>query len=191
MLDILLLLLLSLSIVYSLFSGDTRSLSQAVTEGANSALSLTASLAGAMALWGGIMNVARKSGVTQIVTHFIMFPIKRLFCDIKDRLTLEHISLNVTANILGLGNAATPFAIKAMKLLKNSDGCTGRSSAYFVLLNTASVQLIPVTVSSMRQAHGAVSPWDCMAATVVTSVIALAFGLLSVRILYSSRGGSK
>lgn len=187
MLGFLLTLLILASVAYSVYTGDAQGISAAVNDGAASAVTLCVSLAGAMALWGGIMNVAEKCGVTRAVTRLIKRPLKRLFGGLKSGAAYEYIAMNVTANLLGLGNAATPLGIKAMKELSADSGCTDRHTAFFILLNTASIQLLPVTVSAMRQARGAADPWDCTLPTIAVSACALTFGLITAALVYPKR----
>lgn len=191
MLGFLLTLLILASVAYSVFTGDVEGISAAVNNGAASAVTLTISLAGAMALWGGIMSIAEKCGVTRAVTRLIKRPLKLLFGGLTSSAAFEYIAMNVTANLLGLGNAATPLGIKAMKELASDKGCTDRHIAFFILLNTASVQLLPVTVSAMRQARGAADPWDCTLPTIAVSACALAFGLATAAAAYPKKEGVK
>lgn len=187
MLGSLLTLLILSSVAYSVCTGQTQGISAALNDGAASAISLCISLSGAMALWGGIMSIAEKCGVTRAVTRLIRRPLKLLFVGLHSNAAFEHIAMNVTANLLGLGNAATPLGIKAMKELYSDSGCTDRHIAFFILLNTASIQLLPVTVSAMRQSHGAPDPWDCALPTIAVSAGALVFGLLTAAAIYQRK----
>lgn len=187
MLGFLITALISASIIYSIFTENVQALSNAVMTGCNDAVSLCIYLAGAMGLWGGIMNVADKCGITQKVTKLVSKPLRLLFRGLDDGRSMELISLNVTANLLGLGNAATPIGIQAMKRMCRSPEHIGRNMRHitmFVLLNTASIQLIPMTVSSMRLAHGAKDPWDCTLPTLLTSLASVAVGCVAVYMLY-------
>ncbi|MCD8095340.1 MAG: spore maturation protein A [Ruminococcus sp.] len=185
MLGFLLMLMIAASIIFSLSNGSASELSSSVFESSKGAISLCVSLASSMALWGGIMNIAEKCGITKAVTKVIKKPLKLLFKTLKDDKALELIALNVTANLLGLGNAATPLGLKAMKELKVCENCQGRNTAIFILLNTASIQLIPITVSVMRTEHGASNPWDCTIPTIITSFCALLIGCITTYALYS------
>lgn len=190
MTGVILTLLILLAIICSIFNGDTAALSAAALGGCGDAVSLCITLAGTMALWGGFMEIAERCGITQKVSRLLKAPLSKLLKGASDK-TVDSISLNVTANLLGLGNAATPLGLKAMRELdkeQSADPRRGKArTAYFVLLNTASIQLIPVTVATMRLAHGSDSPWDCALPTVIVSAIALTFGLVTAKILYSER----
>lgn len=189
MLEVVLIVLIFASLIYSIISKDASGISNAALSGSGDAVSLCIKLCGSMALWGGLMNVAEKCGITKKLSAVISKPLKLLFKGMNDPGTLSLISLNVTANLLGLGNAATPLGIKAMKRLYGSGKVNKRHAAIFVLLNTASIQLIPMTVSTMRMEHGAQNPWDCALPTVITSLMSLAAGITATLIFYPDRGG--
>lgn len=182
--------LIIMSIFYSIFFGDARGLSNAALTGCGDAVSLCIYLCGTMALWGGIMRVAEKCGITRGLAKLLRRPLGLLFKDLGDEKTMELIALNVTANLLGLGNAATPIGIRAMKRLCKAPqdaAKNARNTAMFVLLNTASIQLIPITVSSMRMAHGAADPWDCALPTLLTSLASVAAGTVMISLLFAER----
>lgn len=185
MLDLLLTVIVIASVIFSLITDNTEKLAGAALSGCGDAIKLSLTLAGSMALWGGLMNTADKCGITKKVSAVISKPLSLLFKDIEGGDTLKYISLNTAANLMGLGNAATPLGLKAMSKLKKHNGCSGRSAACFVLLNTASIQLIPVTVATMRAAHGSDSPWDIVLPTVIVSACALTVGIITASILYS------
>lgn len=184
MLEYLMLLLTASAVFFSVFTGNIDKLSQAALNGCGDAVSLCITLAGSMALWGGIMRIAEKCGITRMLTKLLSLPLSVLFKDLDDGKAMKLISLNTAANLLGLGNAATPAGLRAMSELKRTGNDSGKSAAVFILLNTASIQLIPVTVASLRQAHGSEAPWGIMLPTVITSLLALAAGLLTANILY-------
>ena len=184
MLGIVLAVLALLSVTYSVISGDTNGISNGALKGSEEAVKLCITLSGSMALWGGLLKIVEKCGVTDKVTQAVSKPLKKLFGSCHDDKTMAAISLNFTANLLGLANASTPLGIEAMKMISREKGSRSRSSALLLLMNTASVQLIPITICTMRAAHGAKDPWDCAAATVAVSFLALMFGAVLVNILY-------
>lgn len=189
MLDIFLTVMTAAAVICSIFGGSIEKLSESALSGCADAVKLCITLAGSMGLWGGLMNVADKCGITQKISRLISVPLSRLFKTSRSTETMQHISMNTAANLMGLGNAATPLGLKAMKSLsKNSRD--PKETAYLVLLNTASIQLIPVTVAAMRLSHGCKTPWDCTLPTIVVSAAALAAGLVTVTILYGKRGRS-
>ena len=179
--------MLTASTVYGAASGNGGEVASALTDSAFEAAELGMTLAAVMAFWGGMMRVAEKCCIVDKVCQIIRPVVRILMPDISDRGTLDAVSMNVTANLLGMGNAATPLGIKAMKRLAAGKTC-GRSMAVFILLNTASVQLLPTTVIALRSSAGSAAPSDCVLPVLVNSAAALAFGLAAVYILY---GGGK
>ncbi len=181
MLGFLLTLLIISAVSYAVSAGDTQAVSEAALEGGDKAVQLCITLCSAMALWGGIMNIAEKCGVTRVVTSIIKHPLRVLFRD-ADKSVTDQIALNVTANLAGLGNAAFPTGLRAMKLM-SSGRVSERSRVFFVVLNTASIQLIPLTVSRLRVVNGAADIWDCAIPTVIVSAGALSVGLLTAAVI--------
>ena len=190
MLAFLLTLMVVVSLIIAVNTSDTHIFSSCITDGTEAAILLCFSLAGAMAFWGGIMKIAEKSGVTRAVTHLLKKPVSLLFAGLKNDEILSLISLNISANLLGIGSASLPFALAAMKHLKETDGCKGRDTAVFIILNTASLQIIPFTTAAMRSRHGTASPWDIMPASLMTSAASLTAGLIASYIFFSRRQGN-
>ncbi len=172
-------------IVLSFFSaitqGNMQELSDSVMQGATDAINLSLRLLGIMCLWGGLMKIAEKSGLTNALCKLLSPLLKLIFpkIDIKSP-TAQAISMNMTANLLGLGNAATPFGIEAMKRLNAQNpnkGVATNDMVKLVVLNTASLRIIPTTVAMFRQEHGAQVPMDIMPAALITSIVALTIGM--------------
>jgi len=142
-------------------------------------------MSGMMCLWSGVMEVARKSRLTDKLAKLFSPLLKKLFPDVKkDSKAFQYICMNVSANLLGLSNAATPFGLSAMKELKKdllSDEASD-SMVTFVVMNTASIQLLPTNVATMRSVLGSTSPFDIIFCVWVTSVIALTVGLTVSRL---------
>ena len=129
-------------------------------------------------------------GLTALLSRALGPVIGRLFPDCKQKPEAMHaVSMNLTANFLGIGNAATPMGIAAMKALDNGSGAASNSMVRFVVLNTASIQLIPTTLGILRAQYGAQAPFDIMPAVWLVSVAALAVGLLAAGIF--EKGGNK
>lgn len=184
MLAFLLTLMVTFSAAYSVYEGDTQVFSSCISDGTETAVLLSISLAGTLAFWGGILKIMETSGATQVVTHLLKKPLIFLFPDIKNEEILGLISLNVSANLLGIGSVSVPLALAVMKRMKSIDGCRGRSTAVFIILNTASLQLLPFTTAAMRGRHGAASPFDILPASLMTSAAALSAGLIASFILF-------
>ncbi len=172
--------MIALSVVCSVFLNTTAEVSEAVMDGAASAVELIISICGMMCLWSGIMQVAKEAKLTEKLSKLFAPLLSRLLPDVsKDSKAFSLICMNVSANLLGLANAATPLGLQAMQELKSqsdSDVATD-SMVNFVVLNTASIQLLPTTVAAMRDAMGSNSPYDVIFCVWITSVLALTAGL--------------
>ena len=179
----------TLLVVCALVSGALTGRSEAVTaaalEGAASAVELCLSMAGALMLWNGVMELLREAGVASGLARLFRPVLRRLFPEAGgDAETLAALSANVTANLLGLGNAATPLGIRAAERMARGCGETASDElCKLVVLNTASVQLFPATVVSLRSAAGCASPTDILPAVWLTSAASVCVGLLAERLL--------
>lgn len=179
--------LILISIICAIITGRMPQLSDSILVGAQDAVTLSISMLGMMCLWTGLMKIAERSGITGVISRFFSPIISKLFPDYeKDSAAVKAICMNIAANLLGLGNAATPMGIVAMKemakesKLKNT---ANNSMIMFVVINTASIQLIPTLLTILRQKHGANSPFDILPAIWITSIIALVVGIISAKIL--------
>ena len=174
---------LVISLVCALFTGQTGELSAAILEGAGHGVTLAISLAGPLCLWSGLHHVMEQIGLTARLSRLLSPLLGRLFPQAwQDQPTQEALSANLSANLLGLGSAATPPGLLAVKRMAAS--CHGRASdelCKLVVLNTASVQLIPATVAAVRAGAGAASPFDILPAVWLTSICSVAAGLLAAR----------
>lgn len=186
MLGILIVILTILSIVFGIKNGTLGEVSEASINSCTKAVELTVYLAGSMALWGGIMRVAEKSGITAFIERLIMPAAKRIFRGLDGNpKAAKAVCMNITANLLGLGNASTPLGIEAAKALSSpSDRNSKRNIAMLVVLNTTSIQLIPATVGAMRMSHGAASPFDITLPVLIVSILSAAAGCITVYALY-------
>lgn len=177
-----------IALVFGIITGRIEQVGGAAMSGAGKAVTLVISLAGAMCFWSGIMRVLDKTGVTAKITKAINPLLRLLF----PRLARENrtevlgdISANISANLLGLGNAATPAGLKAMQKLKDINPAPGKASREmitFVLINCAAIQILPTTLISLRAAAGSVNPsaiivpvWICSVAGFVLTVIICRF----------------
>ncbi|MBQ8868425.1 MAG: spore maturation protein A [Oscillospiraceae bacterium] len=184
----LLIIVLTLSaFIFSIFLGKTGELSNAAISGASQAVTLVIKLAGGLVFWSGMMNLIKKSGISDLVARLLSPIIRLIFpkLDKKSR-AAQYIGLNLSANMLGLGNAATPFGIEAMRELNKLNPTPDRPSndmVYFAVINSASIQLLPTTVAIIRAAHGSKNPMDILPAVLMTSIISLAVGLFFAKII--------
>ena len=170
---------------FALFTGNLDAVSAAALEGAGSAVRLGISMAGVLCLWSGVMEVMNACGLSAGLARAFRPLLRRLLPNAsRDSETLAAVSANVSANLLGLGNAATPLGIQAARRMAR--GCHGAASdelCTLVVLNTASIQLIPATVGSLRAAAGSAAPFDILPAVWLTSVLSVAAGLTAARLL--------
>lgn len=151
-----------ISFSYAIFSGNLDNLNSSIFQSTEDAIKLTLSLLGTICLWNGVMQIASKTTVIDKLVKFLNPIIKFLFPDLKNNNKIQkEISMNMIANILGLGNAATPLGLKAMKSMQkeNNDKDTlSDSMMMFIVINTASIQLIPTTVIAIRNSLGSNNP---------------------------------
>ena len=168
---------------YSLIAGNTDDLAEAAAGSAGEAVSLWITVAGAMIFWSGLMRVAERAGLVDAVCRAVRPVLGLLMRDASASPAMKYVSLNAASNLLGLGNAAMPSGIKAMKELARA-GCSKRTLAVFVLLNTSSIQLIPMNIIMLRSKAGSVSPSDCILPVLVCSLAALCCGLLMTLFLF-------
>ena len=183
--DIILCILFAASVIFSLFSGSIEQTSASVLEGAKSAVELMFTLCAGMCLWCGILNIARKAGMLNGAKK-LMRPIVRLvFPRIPpESKTAELISMNMAANFLGLGSAATPFGIAAIKEMKRTsklgDKATDEMCA-MVVINSASIQLLPTTMFALRAEAGSSAPFEIFLPVLLSSVVSLFIGIIVVK----------
>lgn len=181
--------MLVFSIVFSFFNGTTEEVGKAALSGAESAVTLSLSMLGMMCLWSGLMQIAENGGITKTLSKFFSPVFRRLFPEYKNNTkVLSAISSNVTANLLGLGNAATPLGLEAMKRMNENNkvkGTANNSMIMFVVLNTASLQLVPTTISVIRQSAGASVPMDITPCIWISSFFALMVGIILVKLFNS------
>ena len=168
-----------LSLVCGLWTGQMDAVAAAAMEGASSAIDLALSMAGIMCLWSGVMEVMNACGISAGLARSFRPVLRRLLPQAsRDEETLAAVTANVSANLLGLGNAATPLGIQAARRM--AVGCGGIASnelCLLVVLNTASIQLLPTTIASVRAAAGSAAPFDILPAVWISSIVSVAAGL--------------
>lgn len=181
--------LILLSIGFGAGTGRIGDVSAAALTECGRALELCLTLAGAMALWSGLMKVAQESGLTDRIARLLSPVTSRLFGGVSGTSrAMQYISMNITANLLGLGNAATPLGLAAMRELEREIPAEQRGTASdamvtLVVLNTASIQLIPTTVAVLRAKYGAAEPLDIVPAVLLVSLASVTVSLLLTKIL--------
>ena len=174
-----------LSILCGLATGQGPAVASAAVEGAAAAVELALSIAGMLCLWTGVMEVMRRSGLADKLSRLLAPVLRRLFPQAaKDQDTMDSISANVSANLLGLGSAATPLGLEAARrLARRSPGTASDSLCMLVVCNTASIQLIPTTVASVRAAEGCAAPFDILPAVWLASALSVCTGILACKLL--------
>lgn len=178
-------LMLLAGTVYSLLHGTGAEAAAGAMEGAAKGIQAALALAGPLCLWTGVSRAMDQSGLSRSLSRLLSPVLKHLFPKAaKDLEALSDISGNVTANLLGLGNAATPMGIRAVRRLQQGRGNAATEEVCrLVVLNTASIQLLPTTVAALRAAEGSAAPFDILPAVWLTSLCALAVGLLAAWLL--------
>ncbi len=175
-----------ISIISAVANGRVQELASAVTDGAAASIDLIISIGGMILLWSGVMEIMRRCGLSDRLTQLLMPVLKRLFPSAKhDKAVMGDISANVSANLLGLGNAATPAGIRAAEGLYRLDGGRDASNdlCMLVIINTASLQLIPTTVAAIRASLGSSNSLDILPAVWVASVFSQTCGILAAKAL--------
>ena len=173
------LLMVGAEILSGLSAGQGPEGAAAARGGAGAGVELCLSMAGALALWMGVMEVMRRSGLSHGLARLLRPVLKRLYPDFaQDQDTMDAVSANVSANLLGLGNASTPLGLEAARrMAQRSPGVASDSLCLLVVCNTASMQLIPTTVASVRSAAGCATPFDILPAVWLASALSLAVGI--------------
>ncbi|MBP1969648.1 spore maturation protein A [Virgibacillus natechei] len=176
-----------IGIVYAMFNGTMDQVNQAVFESANEAVTLSIGLISVLVFWLGIMKVAESAGILEVLSKLFRPVISRIFPDIpKDHPAMGYILSNITANLFGLGNAATPMGIKALEQMKQLSGSdtASRSMITFLALNTSSLTLIPTTVIAIRMQYNSISPTEIVGTTIIATMISTVSAILIDRFFY-------
>lgn len=180
------LFLIGISITAAVINGNGSQLSAAAMEGAGSGVTLAISMAGSICLWTGIGRLMSGVGISGGLARILRPVLTRLFPDTKKDLSLaKDLSANICANLLGLGNAATPMGIQAAKRMVSPKDPTVATDQMcrLIVLNTASIQLIPASVAAVRLSAGSRSPFDILPAVWLTSLCSASLGLLCAWIM--------
>jgi spore maturation protein A len=177
--------MVTLSVICGLATGQGAQVAAAAVEGTRAAVELCLSIGGMMCLWTGVMEVMRQSGLAEGLSRLLRPALKHLFPQVAgEREIMDSISANVSANLLGLGNAATPLGLDAAKrMAKKTPGVASDAMCMLVVCNTASLQLIPTTVASVRSAAGCQTPFDILPAVWLASALSVGVGILACKVL--------
>lgn len=176
-----------LGIVYCFFTGNTGLINNEILNSAQTSFDMTVKIFPVMALWLGIMNIAKVSGLLSKISKIISPLLTKIFPDIpKGHESIGYITSNMIANMLGLGNAATPFGLKAMKSLQelnNKKDTASRSMITFLVMNTSGLTIVPTTIISLRIMYGSANPTDIVLPCFLASFISLIGSILIDRLI--------
>jgi len=178
---------LIIGIIYSFLTGTTINVNQELLTSGSNAIDMILNLIPLMCLWLGVMNIAKQSGLLDVMADKIYPIIKIIFPELKDKESISLISSNMIMNMLGLGNAATPFGLKAMQRLQEINEKkdeSSRSMITFLVINTASITIIPTTVISLRILNNSTNPTEILICSIITTFLSCIIGLLIDRVFY-------
>ena len=172
------------SLLCAIATGRLEALSAATLEGARAAVELCISMAGILCLWMGVMEIMKRAGLADKIAKLLRPALRRLFPDFAgDKEVMGTVAANVSANLLGLGNAATPLGLEAARRMsRKTPGVAGDSLCMLVVCNTASIQLIPTTVAGVRMAAGCATPFDILPAVWLASTISITVGICAAKL---------
>lgn len=176
-------ILVLIAIVFSIITGKGSEIGGALLNSGEESINLLLTLAGTISLWSGVMAIADKSGITKALSTLFSPILKLLFSDYKnDDKVMDAVSTNITANLIGLGNAATPAGLKAISSMYTGENKINNSMATFIVMNTSSIQLVPTTIVALRLAKGSTAPMEIAPCIWISSICALFVGIASAKI---------
>ena len=176
-----------ISVIYAIFSGRMEAVTNSIFESAESTVQLTITFFGTLCLWNGIMQIASKTTLIEKISKLLSPLMRFLFKEIKkEDKAYKEISMNIVANIMGLGNAATPLGLKAMKTMQQDNPnkkILTNSMAMLIVINTASLQIIPTTVIAIRSSLGSESPTSIISGVWIATIAAFITVVIASKIL--------
>lgn len=180
-------IMIIIAVVFTFFNGNADTLIEYVTQASANSIENIITLAGMLCFWTGIFNILKHTPIIEKMANFVKPITSKLFKkDEVDDEIMQDVALNVTSNAIGVGNAATVFGINATKKMqaknKNKDKPNDSMTA-FILLNTASIQLIPTTIISLRSMYGSENPGGIILAVWIVTILALISGITAIKIL--------
>ncbi|MEF2919978.1 MAG: nucleoside recognition domain-containing protein [Acutalibacteraceae bacterium] len=180
------------AIIYSLLTNNTTAIGNGIIESGKTSVELLLTLAGTISIWSGIMAVAENCGITKWLSFLFRPILNFLFPQHKNNeKIMNSVSVNITANLLGLGNAATPAGLKAVAAMYEGDKTANKSMATFVVMNTSSIQLIPTTIIALRVSAGSNAPMEIITCIWISSVVALFVGIMATKLIYTCTNKNK
>ncbi|BAK80748.1 spore maturation protein A [Candidatus Arthromitus sp. SFB-rat-Yit] len=173
-------------LIYSLVGNNGDKISKSILDSTSSTVTLIISLVGVMCLWCGIMKIAEESGITKKLANLLKPILKILFKEKNNERVMGHVVMNLTANILGLGNAATPFGIKAMEeldVVNENKNVASNDMALFLVLNANCIQLFPTTILSVRSIAGSVDHGGVILGIFITTFLTSIISIIICKLL--------
>ena len=175
-------------IVYSFITGNTSYINDSLITSGGNAIEMILKMIPLLCLWMGVMKIASSSGLLNVMSKKLSKIIKPLFPELdEDSEAISYIATNMAMNMLGTGSGATPFGLKAFEELQKDNpkkDTANRSTITFLVINTASVTIIPTTVISLRTLNGSVNPTEIILASIIVTVLSCGFGIVMDRIFY-------
>ena len=194
-------ILIIIGVVYAAFTGKMPEVTNGAIDSSKEAVTLCITMLGVMSLWTGLMEIAKKAGIIDGCTRKIRPLMRWLFPDVpEDHEAMEHMTTNIIANFLGLGWAATPAGIRAMKAVAqlqeenckktgSSPGIASNAMCTFLVINISSIQLIPVNIIAYRSQYGSVNPAAIVGPAILATIISTAVGIICCKVFAKKGGG--
>lgn len=180
--------MLMIGIGWGAIHGQMSEITQGILGGAKDAVSLSLTMLGILAFWSGIMEIAQRAGILQSINRLLSPVLDWLFPDIERKHPArEYISMNIAANILGLGWAATPSGLEAMKQLQKTNPnseCASNAMCAFLVLNISSLQLIPVNVIAYRSEYGSIQPAAVTGPAIIATLFSTIVAIVFIKFMY-------
>lgn len=173
-----------------LLGGKAEALSEAALEGSKEAAMLCVSMIGAYALWLGTLNIAKEAGLVSALAKKMKWFVRWLFPGVPEGAASGYMTLNIVANMLGMGNAATPFGLKAMKELQALNPCKAKATdamCMFLIVNASSVQILPLTVIALRSAAGSSAPAEIVLSAFIVTFVSAMVGVIAGKLFQGKK----
>lgn len=188
MIDYIFGLFLIVGVIYGFINGNIGAINDSLLSSGSTAIEMIIKMIPLLCLWLGIMKIAEEAGLIKKVSRMMSRIIHPIFPELsRDSDSISYISSNIVMNMLGLGSGATPFGLKAMKAMNEENpnkDTASRSMITFLVINTASVTIIPTTVISFRMLNGSNNPTEIVGACIITTVLSCTIGIILDRIFY-------
>lgn len=182
MLNIIFAIMVGVSVLFSFFSGNSELILEGALDSATGTVELMITILATLCVFNGMMKILEESRVLDKLSKVLKKPLSCLFKDIKDDRVFGVMSMNIAANILGLGNAATPFGLKTMELLNEKSKKATNAMCLFAVMNTSSIQIIPSTILALRIKYGSLNPYSVVLPIWICSLCGFLAGIISAKL---------